>query len=131
MINELSAEKLRMEADPKLMRCETTKGVTPIREIVGQERAIRALKFGIGIKDKGFNIYAAGYPGTGRTTAVRNFLEEIALTKPAPSDWCYVNNFSDEYQPKAIRLPLGQGEGIPKGREGFNRERQNCASQGI
>jgi predicted ATPase with chaperone activity len=48
------------------MSCKTTKEVAPLEEIVGQERAVRALKFGLGIKEKGFNIYVAGYPGTGR-----------------------------------------------------------------
>lgn len=109
MVNELSAEKLRKECDPKLMRCETTQGLTPLQEIIGQERAVRALKFGLGIKERGFNIYVAGFPGTGRTTAVKNFLEEVAKTRPIPSDWCYVNNFRNPYEPKAIKLPAGKG----------------------
>jgi len=81
----------------------------PIREIIGQERAVRALKFGLGIKDHGFNIYVAGYPGTGRKTAVKNFVEELAKGKPVPPDWCYVNNFSNQYEPKAVQLPAGKG----------------------
>jgi lon-related putative ATP-dependent protease len=82
----------------------------PIREIIGQERAVRALKFGLGIKYHGFNIYVAGYPGTGRKTAVKNFVEELAKGKPVPPDWCYVNNFSNQYEPKAIQLPAGKGK---------------------
>jgi hypothetical protein len=66
MINKLSVEKLHRTCDPNLMSCKTTKEVAPLEEIVGQERAVRALKFGLGIKEKGFNIYVAGYPGTGR-----------------------------------------------------------------
>ena len=110
MVEELSPEKLRSECDPSFMRCETTKGLVPLREIIGQERAVRALKFGIGIKDHGFNIYVAGLPGTGKTTAVKNFVEEIARTEPVPSDWCYVNNFSNQYEPKAIKLRAGRGK---------------------
>jgi len=117
--NELTIEKLRRKCDPKLMRCETTQGVVPLEEIIGQERAARALKFGLGIKERGFNIYAAGYPGTGRTTAVKNFLEELARTKQAPSDWCYVNNFSNEYAPKAIKLPSGKGKDFQKDMKNF------------
>ena len=67
------------------------------------------LKFGLGIKERGFNIYVAGFPGTGRTTAVKNFIEEVARTQSVPSDWCYVNNFSNQYEPKAIKLPPGKG----------------------
>src|SRR3989337_1410792 len=110
MIEKLSAEKLRLACDASFMRCETTEGLLPLREIIGQERAVRALKFGIGIRDHGFNIYVAGWPGTGRTTAVKNFVEEIAKSEPVPPDWCYVNNFSNQYEPKAIKLPAGKGK---------------------
>jgi DNA polymerase III delta prime subunit len=91
----------------------------PLEEIIGQERAVRALKFGLGIKERGFNIYVAGYPGTGRTTAVKNFLDEIARTKPVPSDWCYVNNFSNEYAPKVIKLPSGKGKDFQRDVKNF------------
>jgi len=111
---ELPVEKLRMELDPKLLRCETTEEMAPLEVIVGQERAVRALQFGLDIKQRGFNIYVAGLPGSGRTTAVRDFLEEVAKGKPVPPDWCYVNNFSDPFVPKAIRLPPGRGKEFQK-----------------
>src|SRR4030066_2139432 len=110
MVNELSAEKIGQVCDASFMRCETTEGLSPLREIIGQERAVRAMKFGIGIREHGFNIYVAGWPGTGRTTAVKNFVEEIARVEPVPPDWCYVNNFSNQYEPKAIQLPSGKGQ---------------------
>ena len=110
MIEELSAEKIRRKCDASFMRCETTEELLPLREIVGQERAVRALKFGLGIRDNGFNIYVAGWPGTGRTTAVKNFVEETAHVESAPPDWCYVNNFSNQYEPKAVQLPSGKGK---------------------
>ena len=119
MVDSLPPERLRRECRPDFMRCETTKGLIPLQEIIGQERAVRALKFGLGIKDPGFNIYVAGYPGTGRTTAVRNFLEEVARTKPEPSDWCYVNDFSNEYVPNAVRLPAGSGKDFQKDMKSF------------
>jgi lon-related putative ATP-dependent protease len=92
------------------MQCESTKDLVPLSEIIGQERAVRALKFGLGIKDHGFNMYVAGYPGTGRKTAVKNFVEAQAKVQPVPPDWCYVNNFSNPYEPKAIKLPAGKGK---------------------
>jgi len=110
LVNELPPEKLRKICDAKFIRCETTAELVPIREIIGQGRAVRALKFGLGIKDHGFNIYVAGYPGTGRKTAVKNFVEEVARDRPVPPDWCYVNNFSNQYEPKAIHLPAGKGK---------------------
>jgi lon-related putative ATP-dependent protease len=110
LVNELPPESLRKVCDAKFIRCKTTEELMPTREIIGQERAVRALKFGLGIKDHGFNIYVAGYPGTGRKTAVKNFVEEIAEGKPVPPDWCYVNNFSNQYEPKAVQLPAGKGK---------------------
>lgn len=109
MVGELPPESLRKACDANLVRCETTQELRPLQEIIGQERAVRALKFGLGIRNQGFNIYVAGYPGTGRKTAVKSFVEEIAQVEAVPSDWCYVNNFANPYEPKAIQLPAGKG----------------------
>jgi lon-related putative ATP-dependent protease len=123
MPNELSFEKLRTVCDPKLlMDCETTKDISPLEGIIGQDRAVRALSFGLDIKERGFNIYVAGYPGTGRTSAVKDFLEEIAKTKSVPQDWCYVNNFSNSYEPNAISLPPGKGRDFQKDMMDFINE---------
>ena len=108
MVKELTPNELRKTCSPDCLQCKSTSELTPLQEIIGQERAVRALKFGLGIRDKGFNIYVAGYPGTGRTTAVEDFLNKSAKDQPIPPDWCYVNNFQDEYRPKAIKLPPGK-----------------------
>jgi lon-related putative ATP-dependent protease len=129
MVNELSAEKLRRECDPKLVHCETTQELAPLQEIIGQKRAVRALKFGLSIRERGFNIYVAGFPGTGRTTAVKNFLEDIAKPQPVPSDWCYVNNFSNEYQPKAIKLPAGKGKEFQRDMKNFIDEARRALAK--
>ncbi len=110
MFNELPVEKLRVECDPRLVRCKTTKEITPLEGIIGQERAVKALRFGLDIKERGFNIYVAGLPGSGRKTAVRDFLQEMAKGKPVPPDWCYVNNFNDPFLPRSIKLPPGRGK---------------------
>jgi lon-related putative ATP-dependent protease len=110
MIKELSVENLRKRAEPSELHCKTTKELTPLEGIIGQRRAVKALRFGLDIKEEGFNIYVSGLPGTGRKTAVKGFLEEVAKSKPVPSDWCYVNNFIDSHQPKAIELPAGKGK---------------------
>ncbi len=110
MVNQLPIEKLRNVCDANFLHCESTKDLVPLNEIIGQERAVRALKFGLGIKNHGFNVYVAGYPGTGRKTAVKNFVEVQAKTQPVPPDWCYVNNFGNQYEPQAIKLPAGKGK---------------------
>lgn len=108
MIQELSVEKYKSPCDPQQIGCSTSAEVGALNSIIGQERAVRALKFGLGIKDKGFNIFAVGMPGTGRTTAISNYLDEIAGQEPTPPDWVYVNDFRDNYRPNALRLPAGK-----------------------
>ncbi len=107
MAKELPVEKYRKFCDPAVIKCKTTEDLSPIDDIIGQERALKALSFGLGISEKGFNIYAAGAPGTGKTTTVTAYLEDTAIEKPVPPDWCYVYNFQDPSEPNAIRLAPG------------------------
>ncbi len=122
MIRILAPEDLRKECDPRLMACDTTEDLSPLEEIIGQDRAVRALRFGIDIAERGFNIFVAGVPGTGKTTAVKDFLEEVAKTKPVPNDWCYVHNFQNPYEPNAISLPPGMAKAFQKDMANFIHE---------
>ena len=122
MINELPAERLRNVVDPHALQCRATDTVSPMKEILGQKRAVNALKFGLDIKEKGFNVYAAGAPGTGKTTAVKSYLDEMAKVQPVPYDWCYVYSFRDSYHPKALRLPPGKGKELKKDMESILSE---------
>ena len=108
MIKKLSAEEVYRICDPAMLGCETSQNAAPLDTIVGQERAVRAMQFGLGIQNKGFNIFVSGMPGTGRTTAIERFLNENAAKRPVPSDWCYINNFHDPLKPNAVRLPAGK-----------------------
>lgn len=96
-----------------------TDSIKPLESIVGQERATRALAFGLEMELPGFHIFAAGLPGTGRTTAIKEFLEVRAKDKPTPPDWCYVFNFKDPYEPKAIELPPGWGKELARDMKNF------------
>lgn len=107
MIPELPVEKLRNICDPASLPCSSSAELPPGKTIIGQERAVRALQFGLGISSFGFNIYVSGLPGTGRTTAVKGFLEELASTKPVPAEVVYVYNFQEPSRPNAILLPAG------------------------
>ena len=126
---KLTAEKLRKTVAPSVMECRTTNELEPLEEIIGQERAARALKFGIDIKNRGFNIYVAGMPGTGRTTATERYLKEIAADDPVPSDWCYVSNYENQFKPKALEFPAGKGKVFVHG-EYWNAKSDNPIPKG-
>jgi lon-related putative ATP-dependent protease len=122
MVDVLPPELYRNTYDPAKVTCESTAELKPLEEIIGQERALRALHFGFEIKEEGFNVYVAGMPGTGRMSAVRGFLAELAKAKPKASDWIYVNNFATPYEPNAIRLPAGMGRQFRDDMAGFIAE---------
>jgi lon-related putative ATP-dependent protease len=117
MLKELTAEQVRQWCDPALFQCNSTEELKPIDGIIGQDRALSALKFGLNIAKAGFNIYVSGLAGTGRTTAIKSFMEALAAKKETPSDWCYVHNFRDSYCPKALKVPAGKGQGLQKDME--------------
>ena len=82
MSQELKTEQLRCECSPQIIGVESSADTQALDTLVGQDRAVRALQFGLGIQQKGFNIYVAGMPGSGRTTSTKRFLEEVASRQP-------------------------------------------------
>lgn len=86
---------------------------------LGQERALAALDLGLGLSERGFNIFVVGASGTGRTSTVRELLEEKARREPAPSDIVLLYNFADRDRPHAVHVPAGQGPGIKKRYDAF------------
>ncbi len=105
----LSPSRLRRRCDPAGFDFGTTAQLEPVSGIIGQERAEEAVRFAIGIRRYGYNLYALGTSGMGKHGFVRAFLERQAAAEPAPSDWCYVHDFADPRRPKALRLPAGRG----------------------
>jgi len=114
---ELSYKELRKEFDLSTFKYKTTDQLSGIEEVIGQERALKAIEFGLNIDSPGYNIYVTGIPESGRTSAVRDILEKIASGKIPPSDWCYVHNFEVPDQPIAISLPTGKGRIFKKDME--------------
>lgn len=113
---ELPASKLRWHCDPKIFDFECTKDLAPLREFIGQDRAIGAIDFGLSMSHDGYNIYVAGLTGTGKTSAVKTHIDKLLKEnldseqlKP-PQDWCYLYNFSDFDRPHILSLPQGKGK---------------------
>ncbi len=114
MIKELTAEQVRQRCHPSSFDCNSTEELEPIEGIIGQDRALSALRFGLNIPKPGFNIFVSGSAGTGKTTVIKSFLEALAAKKETPSDWCYVHNFRDPYCPRALRVLAGMGQELQK-----------------
>lgn len=106
---ELTAEEVRRVCDPQSFDFETTEELPSLSEIIGQPRVVEALDFGVGMASYGFNIFALGPPGSGKTTLITRFLRQRAAEQPVPDDWCYVTDFKDTRRPRALRLPAGWG----------------------
>lgn len=110
MKTQLTPEAVRKSCDTSIVTNFITTQKETTNGIIGQNRATRALQFGLGIWAEGFNIYVSGTDGTGKLTAVKKFIEEPASKEPVPSDWCYVHNFKDAYQPAHLQLPAGRAK---------------------
>lgn len=91
-------------------------------DALGQERALDAVRFGVGIRRHGYNIFVYGAPGTGKYPLARRQIEQSAAAMSAPPDWCYVHNFQETHKPKALQLPAGRGCGLRRDMERLIRE---------
>ncbi|MEF1219540.1 ATP-dependent protease, partial [Photobacterium damselae] len=112
-VQPLSSDKLYRESELNGLAKEikSTKQLAPIDEIVGQERAQRAVEFAMSIKEKGYNIYAIGRNGLGKRTMVLRYLNRHDPNGNGHTlyDWCYVSNFDNSRSPKVLKLPAGNG----------------------
>ena len=106
----LAPEDLKWSCDTDCFKFDTTDTVTPIEGIIGQHRAIKALKLGIDIEGSGYNIFITGLSGTGKQTTIRKLLHEfLPKKKNKLNDYVYVNNFRDPDHPTILVFPSGQG----------------------
>jgi lon-related putative ATP-dependent protease len=113
-IKELGPDELKWTCDTKVFEFESTTNLKPIEGIVGQERALKALRLGVDLKSQGYNIFVTGLSGTGKFTAIQQMLESITPDCSHLSDYAYVNNFKDEDRPSLLRFPAGQANKFRK-----------------
>lgn len=107
--NSLKAEKLKKTCDPQTFPFQTTDEIEPLREVIGQPRAVHALQLGSKVEGPGFNIFVSGLPDSGRTSLTTEYFQRQAKDEPTPDDWCYVEHFADPRTPRPVRLPPGGG----------------------
>jgi lon-related putative ATP-dependent protease len=115
---EVPVNQLRAFVDPDTLPYENTASLEPLEKgVVGQNRGVDAIQFGIGLKDDGYNIFIAGPPKAGLTYIAKTFLKERARQQPVPPDWCYVYNFREPDKPNGLKLHAGQGKELKKDME--------------
>lgn len=121
-IKPLGVDQVYRRCPEDSLDFESTEGLAPPGEPVGQERLLQAMRFGAGIRNHGFNLFVLGPRGVDRHALVRRFLEQRAAGEQAPPDWCYVHNFSEPDCPRAVRLKPGEGQRFRRDMDGFVEE---------
>ena len=107
-VRKLAASELCRACDEKNLPFRTTDELEDLAQVLGQGRAVDAIRFSVGMARDGYNLFAMGPEGIGRHTIVRRHLEEQAPRRETPPDWCYVFNFETPHKPRAIQLPAGK-----------------------
>ncbi len=116
---ELSYKDLDYRCGEAVFPFKSTAELGTFEGIIGQERASKAMKFGLKMKMRGYNIYMSGPTGTGKTSFAKQIVNEMASTMSVPDDWCYIYNFTKPNQPMAIKLPAGMGKEFQADMEAF------------
>ena len=107
---ELLSEEIRWTCNPDVFKFVSTDELEPIKGILGQERALKAIKLGVDLRSPGYNIYISGLSGTGKASTVKKMLEAISSNCPILSDYVYVNNFKDPDRPTLLIFPKGKAK---------------------
>lgn len=114
---EVPADSLTWRCDLSFLPFSCTADMTPLEDFIGQDRAIRAIQFGLGVDKPGFNIFVTGLTGTGKTSIIKAFLKKTTAERVAPADganfpedWCYVYNFSDPDRPQILKIRRSWGK---------------------
>ncbi|WP_461481051.1 Lon protease family protein [Porticoccus sp.] len=113
----LPIESLYRRCDPATLSFKDTTELEHLDNYFGQDRALDAMRFGLGIHHEGYNIYVMGSPGMGKHEMLQDFLQQHIADDPRPNDWCYINNFSAPQQPKVLKLPCGVAGRLQKNME--------------
>ncbi|WP_373389212.1 Lon protease family protein [Pseudomonas alcaligenes] len=103
----LAPDALTRPFAPDQFNFASTDDLEPFRGVLGQERAVEALQFGVAMPRPGYNVYVMGEPGTGRFSFVQRYLRAEAKRQATPVDRVYVNHFDEPREPRALELPAG------------------------
>jgi len=114
---ELSYKELDYTVNYQAGSARSSDDFEPCAEIIGQQRAMEAIRLGLNVESKGYNIFVTGLPGTGRTTTISHLLKQLEQAAPQLQDICYVNNFKNVDQPLVLIFGAGEGKRFKKDME--------------
>jgi lon-related putative ATP-dependent protease len=122
MNKELTVKELAWTCPKKWIPWKTSKEVGPAKTIVGQERAVSAIAFGLAMRGVGFNVFVTGLSGTGRLTTIKRYIEPLVGLDPTPDDVCFVFNFRSPEQPRHLCLHAGAGVKLRDGMQAMIKD---------
>lgn len=120
--NELSYKDLKSTCNPNIFKFETTAELDTQYSVLGQERGIKALEFGLSVDIKGYNLFLEGPAGVGKTMYTKHLLESVSKKKKTPNDWCYIYNFDNPNEPISVSLPAGKGKEFKEQMDSFIKD---------
>ncbi len=107
------AAELRWRCDPKSIAAHRERP-NDENDLIGQARALDALRLGLTLESPGYNIFVCGSSGTGKMSTVRALLANRPSRQRALNDYAYVHNFSDPDRPSLLRMPAGEAKRFRK-----------------
>lgn len=120
----VSPSKLRLNIDSNLLPKLTEK--ISQEEIISQEKPLNALKLGLNVRTRGYNLFVTGLTGLDRITILKNLISKLKPKTFPKKDKCYVNNFNDSSKPILLTFPREKGskfrDAIDELIEEFRRE---------
>ena len=119
-INKISGEACRLSIDPDSLNMKTTEDVAPLSGIASQQRALKALEFGLDIRQPRFHVVAVGDPGSGRTFSARSVAQRVARGRPTPDDVLLLPNPSKPSEPSVLNLPAREGRPLVEAMEALH-----------
>ena len=118
-IAPLKANCLRRTCTPQSLKFATTAEIAPLRKVIGQQRAVEAIAFGLNVAGPGYHIFVTGLEGTGKATIVRDLVQRHARRRPVATEWCLVHNFADPFRPQVLDLAPGRGAALAEAMDRF------------
>ena len=120
--HRLKPTDLVYQLPPDCLNFETTEELGPHEGMIGQNRAMKAVELGLEVPTRGYNIFAVGEPGSGKTSTLKRIIKAKAAREPVAQDICYVYNFDSPDRPQALLLPAGTGRQLARDMERLVKE---------